>query len=241
MKLYLQLQLQKASKLNSTVDLDETSIKKENNLSFDAKQSEDTYVKVDSPIAEEKKSNVVKNEEMVKTKNNVKSYNYEDFKPLSIDKFLQNIKDDENLDENKALAEETIVKINAKFEQLGVGAKAISYKVGPTVTRFDIQPNDGVPISSLDKYIDDISMALSGRKVHRAALRQANADESAFSADAEHSRLLRRKYAETACGKGAHSFALCQRGQGRLSDAHDRHDSGRLHRHDGGKRTDSRT
>ena len=158
-------ELQEANKLNSTVDLDETSIKKENNLSFDAKQSEDTYVKVDSPIAEEKKNNVVKNEEMVKTKNNVKSYNYEDFKPLSIVKFLQNIKDDENLDENKALAEETIIKINAKFEQLGVGAKAISYKVGPTVTRFDIQPNDGVPISSLDKYIDDISMALSGRKV----------------------------------------------------------------------------
>lgn len=158
-------ELQEVNKLNNTVDLDETSIKKENNLSFDAKQSEDTYVKVDSPIAEEKKSNVVKNEEMVKTKNNVKSYNYEDFKPLSIDKFLQNIKDDENLDENKALAEETIIKINAKFEQLGVGAKAISYKVGPTVTRFDIQPNDGVPISSLDKYIDDISMALSGRKV----------------------------------------------------------------------------
>ncbi len=158
-------ELQEASKLNNTVDLDETSIKKENNLSFDAKQSEDNYVKVDSPIVEEKKSNVVKNDETVITKNNVKSYNYENFKPLSIDKFLQNIKDDENLEENKALAEETIEKINAKFEQLGVGAKAISYKVGPTVTRFDIQPNDGVPISSLDKYIDDISMALSGRKV----------------------------------------------------------------------------
>lgn len=97
--------------------------------------------------------------------NKNKIYNYEDFVPLDIDKFLQNIKDDENIAENNALAEETIVKINAKFEQLGVGAKAISYKVGPTVTRFDIQPNDGVPISSLDKYIDDISMALSGRKV----------------------------------------------------------------------------
>lgn len=158
-------ELQEENKLNNNIDIDETSTKKESNLLLDEKQSNDTNVKVDSPIVEEKKSNMVKNDEKVITKNNVKSYNYENFKPLSIDKFLQNIKDDVNLDENKALAEETIIKINAKFEQLGVGAKAISYKVGPTVTRFDIQPNDGVPISSLDKYIDDISMALSGRKV----------------------------------------------------------------------------
>ena len=52
--------------------------------------------------------------------------------------------------------------INKTFEQLRVGAQVVGHTVGPSVTRYDIQTNIDVSISSVQKYINDISIRLGG-------------------------------------------------------------------------------
>ena len=106
------------------------------------------------------------NDTNFKTENNEYVDPYKDFKPIDPNKVLKDVFIDNNeLQENIELAEQIKEKINEKFSQLNIKAKAISYTIGPSVTRYDIAPDANVSIGSLDRYLDDISMSLAGRKV----------------------------------------------------------------------------
>jgi len=52
--------------------------------------------------------------------------------------------------------------INQAFSDLGAGAQVVSYTIGPSVTRFDIQTDKDVSVSSLSRYVQDISVRLNG-------------------------------------------------------------------------------
>ena len=52
--------------------------------------------------------------------------------------------------------------INQAFSDLGAGAHVVSYTIGPSVTRFDIQCDKDVSVSSLSRYVQDISVRLNG-------------------------------------------------------------------------------
>jgi DNA segregation ATPase FtsK/SpoIIIE-like protein len=52
--------------------------------------------------------------------------------------------------------------INQAFTDLGAGAQVVSYTIGPSVTRFDIQTDKDVSVSSLSRYVQDISVRLNG-------------------------------------------------------------------------------
>ena len=106
------------------------------------------------------------NDTNFKTENNEYVDPYKDFKPIDPNKVLKDVFIDNNeLQENIELAEQIKEKINEKFSQLNIKAKAVSYTIGPSVTRYDIAPDANVSIGSLDRYLDDISMSLAGRKV----------------------------------------------------------------------------
>lgn len=106
------------------------------------------------------------NDTNFKTENNEYVDPYKDFKPIDPNKVLKDVVIDNNeLQENIELAEQIKEKINEKFSQLNIKAKAVSYTIGPSVTRYDIAPDANVSIGSLDRYLDDISMSLAGRKV----------------------------------------------------------------------------
>lgn len=106
------------------------------------------------------------NDTKFKTENNEYVDPYKDFKPIDPNKVLKDVVIDNNeLQENIELAEQIKEKINEKFSQLNIKAKAVSYTIGPSVTRYDIAPDANVSIGSLDRYLDDISMSLAGRKV----------------------------------------------------------------------------
>lgn len=66
------------------------------------------------------------------------------------------------VEENKRVSEERLENINRIFEELGVGAKATGYAIGPAVTRFDIFPNSNVSVSSIEKYVNDVASRLGG-------------------------------------------------------------------------------
>lgn len=55
--------------------------------------------------------------------------------------------------------------LNEVYEGLRAGAKVVGYTVGPTVTRFNIQPDPSVPVSKLNQYTKNLSMRLSGASV----------------------------------------------------------------------------
>ena len=71
---------------------------------------------------------------------------------------------EENNDEdaNKQSCDDRVTLINTIFSNLRVGAQAISYTVGPSVTRFDIQTNPDVSVAAIQRYINDISVRLGG-------------------------------------------------------------------------------
>ena len=68
-------------------------------------------------------------------------------------------------DLNNAQAEEKMVKINAAFQEFGVGAVCNTYVVGPSVTCFNIEYTNAVSIKSVSKMIDDLALRLDGAMV----------------------------------------------------------------------------
>ena len=75
---------------------------------------------------------------------------------------LKTYSNDQNAEQIQADCQNTVNIINQTFANLSVGAQAVGFTVGPSVTRYDIQPDTGVSVSSIGKYMKDISMRLNG-------------------------------------------------------------------------------
>lgn len=89
------------------------------------------------------------------------------FPPLSLLKvYPPNGKEKEMKEE----AEANSVIINQTFANFKVGARVVSYTIGPSVTRYDIQCDPDVQVSSLDHYMPDISVHLGGVAVRFEAI-----------------------------------------------------------------------
>lgn len=67
--------------------------------------------------------------------------------------------DDQN---NIIVCDQRMTQINQVLEDFKIGARIVSYKIGPSVTRFDLQTDRGVSINGFDKYVSDISIRLGG-------------------------------------------------------------------------------
>lgn len=79
-------------------------------------------------------------------------------KPLSNDTDLYSPEKDEELKRRG----ETLI---STLQSFGVGAKIIGITKGPTVTRFEIQPNAGVKVSKIVSLADDIALNLAATGV----------------------------------------------------------------------------
>ncbi len=79
--------------------------------------------------------------------------------PLSL---LDYHEESNDADANKQSNDDRVNLINTIFNNLRVGAQAVSYVVGPSVTRFDIQMNPDVSVSTMQRYVNDISIRLGG-------------------------------------------------------------------------------
>lgn len=75
---------------------------------------------------------------------------------------LENRDASETMDENVKVCEARKEMINQIFQDLNIGASIVGYTIGPSVTRFDLQTEKSVSISGISKYMDDISVRLSG-------------------------------------------------------------------------------
>lgn len=75
---------------------------------------------------------------------------------------LSEYSDTDFIAKNKSLAEERLRTINETLASFNVGASAISYTIGPTVTQFDIQMNHNESVNAVEKVVRDVSIRLNG-------------------------------------------------------------------------------
>lgn len=76
---------------------------------------------------------------------------------------LQSVQEDPaKAQEREEEARRNMEIINETLSAFSAGARAVSYKIGPSVTRFDVQVDPNVQVNSLYKYETDISVHLAG-------------------------------------------------------------------------------
>ncbi|MBR1568880.1 MAG: DNA translocase FtsK, partial [Lachnospiraceae bacterium] len=61
--------------------------------------------------------------------------------------------------------QDTIVKLQSTLNSFGVGATVTDYSCGPAVTRFELQPEQGVKVSKIVGLSDDIKLSLAATDI----------------------------------------------------------------------------
>ena len=69
---------------------------------------------------------------------------------------------DQDLSANEASCEVKTEILNRYLANYKVGAKVISHTIGPSVTRFDLQTDDDVSVTSVQRYVTDLQIKLGG-------------------------------------------------------------------------------
>ena len=64
--------------------------------------------------------------------------------------------------QNEADCVQRTALINKTFQDLEVGARVISHTIGPSVTRYDVETDPSVSVTTIGRYIKDISVRLGG-------------------------------------------------------------------------------
>ncbi len=66
---------------------------------------------------------------------------------------------------NSAELKETVAKLQQTFESFGVGVTVTDATVGPTVTRYELLPDQGVKVKTITSLADDIKLALAAAEI----------------------------------------------------------------------------
>lgn len=66
-------------------------------------------------------------------------------------------------------AQENALKLETTLQSFGVQAKVLEISRGPTVTRYELQPGQGVKVSRVVNLTDDIALALAARDIRMEA------------------------------------------------------------------------
>ncbi|WP_245157111.1 FtsK/SpoIIIE family DNA translocase [Anaerovorax sp. IOR16] len=81
---------------------------------------------------------------------------------------LNKVSSDKNIGEKVALQAKA-VKLEETLHNFGVNAKVSQVTKGPAVTRYEIQPNTGVKVSSIVRLADDIALNLEAKSIRMEA------------------------------------------------------------------------
>ena len=79
--------------------------------------------------------------------------------PIELLQFHEN---DDDLAKNDVSSIARLEILNKAFSDFNIGAEAISYKTGPSVTRYNVKFKPNVSVSSLNRIVNDLSVRLCG-------------------------------------------------------------------------------
>lgn len=68
-------------------------------------------------------------------------------------------------DFNEAITKQRVSVLEQKFVAMNVQARVVGYEIGPSVTSFDIQMQEGAPTSQVKKVLLDLGVALGGYEI----------------------------------------------------------------------------
>jgi len=97
-----------------------------------------------------------------KSENNLSAENNYNFPPIELLDLPPNREQENEID---TLTEQNAVKLMETLASFGVGASMVNISIGPTVTRFELQPNTGVKVSKIVSLADDIALNLAATGV----------------------------------------------------------------------------
>nr|MCR4561947.1 hypothetical protein [Bacilli bacterium] len=106
------------------------------------------------PIAEDDLPDIQPDDEVAEP---IKPY---EFPPLDL--LFNPVDESSKMEARRQECDNRCVLINKALHDLKAGAHVVSYTIGPSVTRYDVQTDPDVSVSSLSKYIKDISVRLGG-------------------------------------------------------------------------------
>lgn len=89
------------------------------------------------------------------------------YPPISL---LSTIFDGDKTSLNMQVADEYVGRINELFNEFNIGASVISYTIGPSVTRFDVQRNNGVKLAQISGLQNELAQKLGGNETVRIEL-----------------------------------------------------------------------
>ncbi|WP_338970417.1 DNA translocase FtsK [Spiroplasma endosymbiont of Labia minor] len=71
----------------------------------------------------------------------------------------------EDIQRNNAAADAKVDVINRTFVQFKINAQVVNYVIGPTVTKFEVQPGDGTKVNSILGLENDLKLTLATQNV----------------------------------------------------------------------------
>ena len=69
------------------------------------------------------------------------------------------------VEENNHWIEEQKELLNTTLKNFNVGAEVVNVTQGPSVTRFEVQPEPGVKVNKITNLSDDIKLSLAARDI----------------------------------------------------------------------------
>ncbi|AUB31334.1 DNA translocase FtsK [Spiroplasma floricola] len=174
--------------LNGQITLDhfinETQKEKE-----EAKRQVEDYGTYTSPMQENLARNILYSSNGYQSRNNYnqtievnknkavekKQYVNNSYQLPSIDILKESITNSKDQEETRMIAKEKAERINETFKQFGVKAAVKHMNIGPSVIKFEIQPEPGTKVNSITSLENDLKLALASQNVRIEAPIQGKA------------------------------------------------------------------
>jgi len=150
-------QINVVENINNNIEKDKADEEDEEevvNLTEPNNEEDDSNDDVDEKIEQETKQKETKPKKE-KPKNYV----------LANSDVLKDIETGEVDNENDMLATNNVALLNNALAEFKLGLKVVGYKIGPSVTRYEVIANAGVSVNSVTKYLDDLSRKMNGQSI----------------------------------------------------------------------------
>ena len=122
---------------------------------------EETKKRVKELFSKKKAKEENEAEELVLEHNIIEEYENYDFPPID----LLNVSKKAGKDYSNKELKEIAIKLQRTLASFGVDAKVTNVTRGPTVTRYELQPNIGVKVSKILNLADDIALNLAAKSI----------------------------------------------------------------------------
>lgn len=144
-------------------DIEEENTKEVEKVENEELHQEETKEKIQKMMVKKKKLEIKEEEpEDIEIEHNtIEEYEDYEFPPIDLLKEQKRTGKDYTVKELKEIA----IKLQRTLESFDIDAKVVNVTRGPTVTRYELQPNVGVKVSKILNVSDDLALNLAAKSI----------------------------------------------------------------------------